>query len=115
MNTTENNKLIAKFMGLTPAYSANEIVGWYEGESLEYFMPEIEYNQSWNYLMSVLEKIPTLNPENGKLWFEYEISRNHCRVWANKGFETMNNARTTLEAVYTSVIAFITWYNSQNK
>jgi hypothetical protein len=100
------NKLIAEFMGDT------KTVYGYPANKLREDM--ICYHSSWDWLMPVVEKIPKLNPDNGKLWFEYEILRCHCRIWNNGAMEWKNNSGTTISAVWLTAVQFITWYN-QNK
>lgn len=61
--------------------------------------------------MPVVEKITKLNPENGKVWFEFEISRAHCRIYSNANYGVRNNGSTTLEATYKTVVEFVKWYS----
>lgn len=104
----EGNKLIAEFMG--GKYDANEY--WWVLPNINTMV--LEYHTSWDWLMPVVEKIPTLNPDKGRLWFEFEISRCHCRIYTNIDEEWKNNGSTTLEATWKTVNDFLTWYN-QNK
>lgn len=73
------------------------------------------FDTSWDALMHVVEKIPTLNPDNGRGWFEWEMSRGHCHIWGRGSYDQLtirNNGGTTLDATYKSVVEFIRWYNA---
>lgn len=72
-----------------------------------------EYNNDIGKGIEVLEKIRGLNPNTGKLWFEYSISYCHCRIWSNTALEFKHNAGTTAHAVQQSLSEFIQWYNTQ--
>ena len=52
MNTQENNKLIAKFMGITPNEAGVYHVSKHKGYSLENLL----YHTSWDWLMPVVNK-----------------------------------------------------------
>lgn len=121
----EGNKLIVVFMGYEiidrNGYDAVvmkpelTITSGNIGLYSEYLNQWAKYHSSWDWLMPVVEKIPTLNPDKGKLWFEYKIIRAHCLIWSNRGDEWKNNGGTTISATFKTVIDFITWYNTQPK
>jgi hypothetical protein len=56
MNTQENNKLIAEFMGMQ-----HTDIGWYDNEETLQLQnntfDELKYHTSWDWLMPVVEKI----------------------------------------------------------
>ena len=115
-NIQETNKLIAKFMG----YDINRIVdelpvdinGNYTTHNNKYvYAPSLQYNSSWDWLMSVVEKI--------EYEYMYSVSPTweHC-VIINAGdnkdrlyIET--EGRSKKEATYKAVVEFIKWYNKQ--
>jgi hypothetical protein len=110
MNTTENNKLIAEFMGYDRGVS--ELMG---------------YDTSWDWLMPVVEKIESLGV---KFW----VKGNTCRVYINRELAELDSnvewngistefegfffiyfeEKTKKEATYKAVVEFIKWYN-ENK
>ena len=122
--TIENNKLIAEFMG----YKINPskmIV--FDGISGQYFLDRLYYNSSWEWLMTVVEEI-----EQNKKYFKKELQLNITKY--SVCWQTIDNEALILspnvfhkygtyagtekiQAVYNSVIDFITWYNKnqQNK
>lgn len=75
MNTQENNKLIAEFMG----YNLNNLT--------PSFLNNLKYHTSWDWLMPVLKKINLkLHPDTYGFWrmithpVEYNIENVHNQV-----------------------------------
>ena len=114
MNTTENNKLIAEFMG----YVLNDNTGvtvYYNDKTCEVLDPDkLKFHSDWNWLMEVVEKIENLG-------FEVVIGRISCNV--NEILNRENpitsivcgNPSKKLEVVYSSICQFIQWHNQQNQ
>ena len=114
MNTTENNKLIAEFMGVTPNNN-----GWYDGLELQRIgLPfafgamgngtsELKFNTSWDWLMPVLKKIDSYANEVMSI-DDFDNYRDNYR---------MINSPThyNIDCIYKQVVEFIKWYNNQNK
>ena len=108
--TEENNRLIAEFMGLVESSIPNKF--WTEktkeGFGVGKFV-DLNYHTSWEWLMSVVEKIENIQ-------FNVEQSGGSCTihpcVLKEPVFETYSTNR--LEATYQAVIQFIEWYN-ENK
>jgi hypothetical protein len=96
---TENNRLIAEFMG----------VKQHRFDGLTKIEKILKYDFDWNWLMEVVQRITDLNNV-------VEIHDNHVRVVSNE----RNNALidvvegSMLEATYNACVEFIKWYN-QNK
>ena len=93
--TTENNKLIAEFMGLpTEVFKSGKLNynhnnSWFEEH-------ELSYNVSWDWLMPVVYKI---------LWLEdYE----------DESYEDIHNGLTNalLSQTYEAVVEFIKEHNN---
>ena len=101
MNTTENNKLIAEFMGLiteegkylAPPIDELSTIGM----GLYVSLDEMRYHTSWDWLMPVVEEIDHL---------EYESERLDKIEMAIKTRQ--------INAVHKAVVEFIKWYN-ENK
>jgi hypothetical protein len=135
MNTLENNKLIAEFMGYevidyqhnkyAPIYNGNKYaktIGEQEklwgGLSLQFtgrFTEFVNYpfNSDWNYLMPIIKMIEYLG-------YEVVISRISCQI---NGISDRENPISSMvcgdiskkiEITYDAVIQFIKWYNAQN-
>ena len=122
MNTTENNKIIAEFMG-----------GLKDGESRlslqnnEIWLPihgvchlgnsgkVLKYRSSWDWLMEVVEKI-RFTQECSDFNINYTCDvKIECEDY-NQFFEVYtDNKVNTLQAVYNACIEFIKWHNEQNK
>ena len=103
MNTQENNKLIAEFMGYT------FVNGVYESPKDEFHIDEMLYDTSWNWLMPVVEKIESLG-------YEFFIVENRVEVAHN----TDHSIETIIDftfhggkrgATYRGVVEFINQYN----
>jgi len=141
----ENNKLIAEFMGYKnikiESKEAGCIIpsppGW-EKQFPRGVHLTFSYNEDWNKLIPVVEKIESLDlKEWGYKWeshdgeIEYnngsicvEIERNRCWIYMNlqlDPFHTFNEQTrgidfpTKLEATYQAVVEFIKWYNVQKE
>jgi hypothetical protein len=101
----EGNKLICEFMGL---------VGYNEkGNPNEYGY----YHSQWEQLMPVVEKIESLDSrgidcritivkDTCDIYYDNKERQYEFNLWADG---------SKIKAVWQSIIAFITWYNSQNK
>ena len=108
MTTTEGNKLIAEFMGVTGC-SFNPVDGydfgtWYKPDSEaddSYIPSPILYQSSWGWLMPVVAKIVNELPQ-----FDNETK-------TEKVLQALLSAN--IYEVYNSVVEFITWYNEQNR
>ena len=88
MNTQENNKLIAEFMGLAP----NEY-GVYQTKRGPYHLENLSYHLSWDWLMPVVQKCYKIDDE--------------------EGFDNLVDAVSTLDinGTYQAVVEFINEYN----
>jgi hypothetical protein len=126
MNTTENNKLLAEFMGFLESSIPNQY--WTE-KSSEGFgigeLKELKFNTDWNWLMQVVEKIenlktPIVNNSNliGKNEdYEVHIQGKHVKIYAHgevtKEIVDLRSSESNskIEAVYNACVEFVKWYN----
>jgi hypothetical protein len=103
MNTQENNKLIAEFMGLVVSDREN-----YTSELHTNVDADLKYNTSWDWLMPVVEKIENLG-------YEFFIVENRVEVAHNTdhSIETIIDltSRSKRDATYQGVVEFINQYN----
>ena len=106
--TTENNKIIAEFMGIadeieTGATSLIQI----EGTTGYYKNDNLQFHTDWNWLMEVVEKI-----EKNYLVdiFGKAVSIHENNVEMIVDLNAINYT-TKIEAVYNAVVTFIEWYN----
>lgn len=104
----ENNSLIAEFMGL----EIQEDGTYYDAEVNECIDVEnLCYNESWDMLMQVVDKIENMG-------FSVTIGAGeYCRIG---GFFTTSNvgiaiefAGSKLNCVYSACVAFVKEYNKQ--
>ena len=97
-NTTENNKLIAEFMGITKhKINANGIVLNFENSKYN------TYHKDWNWLMEVVDKIYEMD-----LYYDKYIDYNSSMF--SNGKITLG---TRIDRVYEQVVEFVKWYNQQ--
>ena len=111
----KENKLIAEFMGL-------------EFSKGEYYRPlynsgdwipenELQYHESWDWLMPVVEKIFSLG-------YHYEIKPRYMMIkertslhWMSceANFKGQTYNKSQIEIVYNAVVEFIKQYNEENE
>ena len=127
----EHNKLIAEFMGVKIGVDS---YSYRPGQSDLLKEENLNYHKSWDWLMTVVEKIESLDlKEYGYQWegidgeTEYnngsicvEIEQDRCWIYMNLSldpFHTFNEKSrgirfpTKIEAVYAAVVEFIEYYN----
>jgi hypothetical protein len=111
MNTTENNKIIAEFMGLVESsipnryWTKKSIEGFGEGK-----MVELQYHEDWNYLMEVVKKIRSIDNKSKE---DFKTKLLHYQRNNKTIFDL-----SILEGkvyVYNACVDFIKWYNEQKK
>jgi hypothetical protein len=85
--TAENNLMICKFLGIRPEYELSDPL----------FNSTYSFHSSWNWLMSVVEKIKDLDVDTTDKEIVLRLTLSH-------GFDD----------VYSCVCKFIEWYNEQN-
>jgi hypothetical protein len=94
----EWNKLIAEFMGRSITERHGEVL-YADWDGLH----SVKYNESWGWLMPVVEKIELINP-NGfwmQSWFE------------DVPLVDVNGAKTErITVTYRAVVEFIKWHNT---
>jgi len=113
MSTTENNKIIAEFLGRTG--KANKLL--YAFKNLDYRGQiwfnenELRFHLDWNWLMEVVEKIE-------KQGFIFDIKNYTTKITTGWkiGFKPIKtDSDTKIQSVYNACLEFIKWYNQQNK
>tara|TARA_R100001480_G_scaffold135528_1_gene132689 strand:+ start:644 stop:937 length:294 start_codon:yes stop_codon:yes gene_type:complete len=97
MNTQENNKIIAEFMGVVFHDDENQ---YYNADGL-HIGNTLHYHTSWDWLMPILGKIEDLN---------YELPEDSNLI----GDITHGLVSIDIEMTFEAVVEFIKWYN-QNK
>lgn len=144
MNTTENNKLIAEFMGavlLDGQYFFKSIV-FKEGKNF-FDLEGLKFHYDWNWLMEVTEKIETTSyavPEKFQRGFMKNTTTTTGLInssyddrieflgWTSSAWlgvktiwdstnlgEDVARYKSKIEAHYNAVTQFIVWYNSAEK
>jgi len=142
---TENNKIIAEFMGYENiknpkehpiykipqfAYDINDYGSITEVNTFSPYFDDMKFNTSFDWLMEVVEKIESLKPIQlmDRNWIGFDVriyktfntQTHYCTIKYLKegGDMTIANGfskQSKIEAVYNACVEFIKWYNEQNK
>lgn len=135
MEHLEANKIIAEFMGARIYEAPNngrQIIWWAEYPAELSPIPyetvrnlsSLEYDTDWNWLMPVVEKIEAMEEMDGNRiitkWVHIMGKGCIIEIDSLKDCEiaichTHDSPMTKLEAVYTAVVEFIKWHNTQTK
>lgn len=118
MNTKENNKLIASFMGAEPIKSYDP-EGWWKipNGNLPHgyatvMLAGMKFDSSWDWLMPVLEKIEFDLPDDSVITIEYK----QCYIpILEDEFTIHTQSSSKLMACYLAIMEYIEWYNQQAK
>lgn len=116
MNTTENNKLLAEFLGWKIGHPeilelrwSNE---WFEGMDKKTTKGYLYFNSDWNWLMQVVEKIENTSYKEDSFFNVHIGSLADCTIQNAKYEQIINKISTTkIEAVYDACVEFVKWYN----
>lgn len=121
---TEDNELIAQFMGFEFIDDDPEVYPDGYWLDLPYCQSkDFEYHENWDWLMPVIEKIESIYDDfHG--YFGVYISSNSCTIQGTKLNTTIENPHyayynsecreTKIESTYHAVVLFIKWYNQNN-
>ena len=103
MSIQENNKLIAEFMG-------EPIEIDYEGTPLYDGWKDLEYHESWDWLMPVVKYCTDLTRN-----FEYDSE--HYLYWQNELFHPdymlAEFIENDISSIYSRVVEFIKWHEER--
>tara|TARA_R110000772_G_scaffold44113_1_gene101538 strand:+ start:348 stop:710 length:363 start_codon:yes stop_codon:yes gene_type:complete len=110
---TQGNILIAKFMG-NKEYRLEAFRG--SVSTLDNFIENPCYNNSWDWLMPVVEKIETLSFKKGRHFYlhvtqcyvHFRIDRMNNDLFSQWG---SGGGHGKLKATYSAVVEFINWDN----
>lgn len=143
METTDNNILIANFMGWeykkAENYDTTDKVFFtphkqqvwqeadffsqydYEWETVSEFLPkELKFNTSWDWLIPVIEKIELLS-NNSKMFGVFTLhglGRTKVSCYKNNQLDKtidILNENYGILPTYSAVLEFIKWYNQQKE
>jgi hypothetical protein len=102
----KDNKLIAVFMGMKPLNNDSSVLVFSTDRGNDIVsIDNLQYQNDWNLLMEVVEKIESL----GVL---VEIRENVCYIETSQGNYTSELEETKIQATYKAVVEFIKWYNN---
>ena len=89
MNTQENNKLIAEFMGIIP----NEAGVYHVSEHKGYSLENLLYHTSWDWLMPVLKKMKTEGASNEEMLERFAMNAIQG-ICAQKFYEAASSGKS---------------------
>jgi hypothetical protein len=127
--TTENNKLIAEFMGIKELITESQFLAMEHKAHNPTIIEYLKYNTDWNGLMEVVEKIESIKPFqlmdrnwigfDVKIYKTFNTQTHYCTIkyLKEQGDMTISNGfskQSKIEAVYNACVEFIKWYN-ENK
>lgn len=113
-----DNEIIALFMGASTQHDGEWCMKYLFKKGCTtygWLIEELKYNNSWDWLMPVVEKIENLRLDND-LRFGVEIHVNGCRImrsWTTSAIKDFGWHQTgsKIKSTYNAVIQFIKWYN----
>jgi hypothetical protein len=111
MTTTENNKMLAEFLGYTQPHSDYPNSTYWYKES-EAPLTILLFDTDWNWLMQVVEKIEILG-------YDVMVKGISCTISPLLNEETivqlvLGDRSRKIELVYSACVEFIKWYNENN-
>ena len=120
-NTTENNKLIAEFMGIEERdmvflfpvnlgklfYSPNSCYNSKDEDCFELELAGLNYHNSWDWLMRVVEKIGY----KAYVSIETRGTRINLKDEIIADIVGRGHKPTMIDNTYQAVVLFIKWYN----
>jgi len=123
MNTTENNKLIAEFMGWTyhPETSTHGMRDNTWEYKPHYYHHSLLFHSSWDWLMPVVEKIESLDELGGIVTIKQGLCIIESRmlgdksVYAKVNHYFLQGVKGKQQATHEAVVEFIKWYNQNKK
>ncbi len=109
MNYCLDNQLIAEFMTDEPEVLKMDL-------KKAGCVKTMHYHDQWHWLIPVLLKIDSLIMADGQQ-LSFKIEGNMCviRYSRSGNWIIYNNNKSTIKAVYDTVVQFIKWYNLNKK
>ena len=106
-----DNKLIAEFMGLETSIFTSGILYYYHVEYHSgswYEEEELGYNESWDWLIPVVEEIESLRNEDGNA---YRFTIDMCNAKIDETNIDIIGGSYKLDSTYKAVVEFINKYS----
>ena len=115
-NITENNKLIADFLGWKKGRGTNTHKKTFlvPNKGGVYPIEALKFHNDWNWLIPVVEKIEIQSKELFGAYEDVIINGCGCGI-ATKDDMISIAATSKIEAVYMACVEYIKWYNEKNK
>jgi len=112
MDTIENNKLIAEFMGYELSVTGTMVL-----PDVPYGVNLNRFEESWDYLMLVVEKIESFVYEHGCAKYNVRIEQSWVDIIDNHTSDEIVkvDGYNRREATYKAVVEFINEYNKKKE
>ena len=119
MNTTENNKLLAEFLGYVNTTPTDKDFNIYElkGGKLGRFIEatSMKFHNDWRWIMAVVEKIEEIETKDGRT-FTIDIHKDNVIINQYGKYNNeiiVTEGGTRLENLYNACVKFVEWYNKE--
>jgi len=108
-----DNEFIAQFMGVHRKNGRVYVAGRC-GFVEKYYPNQLKYNNNWDWLMPVVEKIDRLNFRTSIAWKGHASKDANIVVISERDYTMIVDVShgSKIGAVYNAVVEFIKWYNS---
>ena len=114
VSVVENNRLLAEFIEMQ---STN--IGWFDSESVlrlvytsDNTFDELLFHSSWDWLMSVVDKIESIG-------YIFGISGRSCMIVGRNSdthvFNVSKYGDNKMSSIYECCTSFVKWYNANVK
>ncbi len=102
----KENKLIAEFMGMTAHHQDKGCMIFMtpQGHNDIVYVNDLKYHTSWDWLMTVVEKIEDMG-------YEIVITNGECTISGANDYYAESIGKSRRGATYNAVIHFINEYN----
>lgn len=107
--TTENNILLAEFMGAEIEGLNYKFIA-YDNIKVCMHPNRLNYHTDWNWLMQVVEKIEDLGND-------VSITTNYIQIAFDEGeqFIVAEDTKIKIDTLYNACVEFVKWYNSSKE
>ena len=114
MNTTENNKKLAEFLGWEVKHYSTPICDIVTpfGQLTE---TQLKFHNDWNWIMLVAEKIEQTETKDGRT-FTIDLHKDNVIINQYGKYNNeiiVTEGGTRIENLYKACIEFVEWYNKE--
>lgn len=117
MEIIESNKLIAEFMQIPKCKRCDDCGSHQYGPSITFHPSEMHYQDRWDWLMPVVEKIRADCNYLISIRFNRKLFTTTTTIacFENKWHKDLEHHGEGITSVYAAVISFIQWHKDNSK